>query len=154
MKMKTVLIIVGLIAVLVILISCFKKSNESVMTTGYAKDIERNIQKLMNSRRSDAFLIVTIFKSDDYIQFTADAKGVQLNLPLITERQKSFESLFKKTAESENLNVIESKGTDGTIFLDINIDGASAEISKTVESFMAKLFNVSANTKLKFELNV
>ena len=108
----------------------------------------------MKSTNEYAYLIIKIQDSEDFIQFTGDAKGVQLDLPLITERQKELETAFWHVSKDLNLKVVENKGSDGSRFLDIDLNGNAFEITNIVKIFIEKLFNVNSGTKLVFEYDI
>ncbi len=108
----------------------------------------------MQSTNEYSFLIIKIQGTYDFIQFTGDTKGVQLNFPLITEEQKQHEAAFNNVSKKLNLKVIENKGSDGSRFLDIDINGNANEISNTIKSFIKNLFNVDQSTSLEFEYDL
>ncbi len=87
------------------------------------------------------------------IQFTGDAKGVQFDFPLVTDRQKSMESTFRSIAKELNLEVVENRGSGGDMFIGIDIKGTAAEIAVIARAFMEKLFRANRGTKIDYELN-
>ena len=152
--MKIVIIIIASILIAFLAFKFLSKSNDSITTIGSVDSIESIIENLMKSTNEYAYLIIKIHGTEDFIQFTADANGVQLDLPLITDRQKDLGSAFRRAGSDLNLEVIENKGTDGSPFLDINLNGNAAEITNIINQFIGKLFNVSPSTKLVFEYNI
>jgi hypothetical protein len=152
--MKPLIII---ILIVVIAISIFIFSNQSRNTkiiVGSINDIEPNIDKIMKSNQKDAFLIVKIKGTDDFIQFTGDTKGVQLDFPLVTERQKSMEVAYKQVAKELNLAIVENRGSSGDNFLDINIKGTSVQIADISRIILEKMFKVNSSSKIEYELNL
>ncbi len=152
--MKITLILIALILIAFFSFNFLSKSNDSVTSIGNVQNIENIIENLMKSTNEYAYLIIKIQDSEDFIQFTGDAKGVQLDLPLITERQKELETAFWHVGKDLNLKVVENKGSDGSRFLDIDLNGNAFEITNIVKIFIEKLFNVNSSTKLVFEYDI
>ena len=152
--MKITIITFTLILIAFLAFKFLSKSNDSVTSIGNVDSIESIIINLMKSTNEYAFLIIKIHGTEDFIQFTGDAKGVQLDLPLITDRQKDLESAFRSAVNELNLKVIENKGSDGSRFLDIDLNGNAFEITNIVKIFIEKLFNVNSSTKLVFEYDI
>jgi len=127
---------------------------KTTSSLGTPTDIQGHIENLMNSKNEYAFLIITVQGTPDFIQLTGDKSGAQLDLPLITERQKELKQTFKETANELGLDVIENKGADGSDFLDINIHNSSKEIARISIVFMERLFKMTSNSKLAFEYDL
>jgi hypothetical protein len=152
--MKIILISIFVVLGVWFFVSCTIRSADHDKMIGTMKDIENKINLLMNSSNERSFLVIEISGTGDFIQFSGDKNGVQIDFPLLTENQKRMESKFRGIAKDQSLTVIENRGTDGNKFLDIDLNGAPADISKKIKSFLEKLFEVDENTELKFELNV
>ena len=118
---------------------------------GGIESIEGFLQSLMRSERSDAFLVIAVEGTDDFVQFTGNQSGVQLDLPLIADRQRNLEPAFRKACELISEKIVTSKGSDGETFLDVNIEGTAAEIAEKV--VMAEMYQVSKETTLRFTLD-
>ena len=131
-----------------------KKVKEIPKAQGSLKDIENFINSLMVSDNDNAFLILGISGTEDFIQFSGVEKGVLLDFPLITDRQKELESHFRQSVLKEGLKIIENKGSDGTIFLDIDINGSPTDISKTTGALLKRVFGVTESSMLEFQLEV
>ena len=155
--MKPLSIITVILAVILVAAFAWTTRTTPVKTTtslGTTSDIQTHIDSLMNSKNEYAFLIITLKGTLNFIQFTGDKSGAQLDFPLITDRQKELKKTFKETANELGLNVIENKGADGSDFLDINIHDSSKEIAKISIIFMERLFNITPNSKLEFEYDL
>ena len=150
--MKTSIIII-ILALIVISIFIFSKQSDDTKTiVGSINDIESNIDKVMKSNKKGAFLIATIQGINDFIQFTGNTTGVQLDFPLVTDRQKSMEMVYRSVAKELNLVIVENKGTSGHNFLDIDIKGTATQIAIISRILMEKLFMVNQSTKIEYEL--
>src|ERR1044072_2401128 len=75
------------------------------------------IGRLLLAPEGEAFLVVTVAGSEDFLQMTAGEESVQIDFPLVTERQCGFESKIRATAEGEGLTIEENLGSDGAGFL-------------------------------------
>lgn len=152
--MKILIIICVCLIVALYLFLPSKKNKEIPKVHGNLKNIESYINKLMVSDNDNAFLIIRIAGTEDFIQFSGDDKGVQLDFPLITDRQKELESHFRQSAIKEGLKIIENKGSDGYLFLDIDIKGSPSEITKATGALLKRVFGVAESSMLEFQLEV
>jgi hypothetical protein len=126
----------------------------TISRTGNIANIEEHIDNLMKSTNETAFVRICIHGTGDYIQFTGSTGGVQLDMPIISPRQKNLELDFRQACMDLNLKYYETIGSDGSLFLDTDINKNAFETSDIVKKFMGKLFNVTSNTKLVFEYAV
>jgi hypothetical protein len=91
--MKIFLIITVLVVFIFIGFLLFYRQDDTTVLVGTIKDLESSIEKMMISTKEDAFVIATIYGTDDFIQFSGNAKNVQLDFPQITDRQRSSKQL-------------------------------------------------------------
>ena len=114
--------------------------------------LESYIERLIRGSASDtAFLIITVSGTEDFVRLIAEGEGVELDFPLITGRQMSFEWKVRAIAECEGCSLVENRGDDGARFLDVELPADAAEVSRIVEVFMSELFGVGPHTELHFE---
>ena len=118
---------------------------------GNLESISRYIERLMLDGREGGFLIISIQGTDDFIQFTGDAQGVQIDFPIVTKRQASLEQAFMDACRVIGVSVKRSSGTDGSQFLDANINGSVHEVSGKVWTVLSTLYSVSEDTTLAFK---
>jgi hypothetical protein len=149
-KMK-VYLLTFLIVIILFAISQFLKKSKKVQ--GTMSNILSYIDKLIKSTKNDSFLIIIIKDTNDFIQFTKTDNGVKLDFPLVTQSHKDLENQFRDICSKYSLNIIESKGTDGTRFLDVNIQGSSYDITKINQSILTDLFKINSTTALLFDSN-
>jgi len=149
--MKLILIIALIIIGIVLYINF--RSTETKSVSGKLGDINDHLKKLMFSDEDGAYLAVTVSKTGDFIQFTGDRTGVQLNLPQITERQKEFNKRIHTIAKDMGLIVIKNDGTDGFQFLDINIHGDVTKITEIASKIIKSLYDVEEETDLIYTTN-
>ena len=118
-------------------------------STGTIVDLEGHIQRVMRSS-PEAFVIVEVNPEGDFVQFQGDSKGIRLDFPQSTARQRALKGSVLASLCSLHLELIENKGSDGTVFLDCDINGDSGYISSTLTKFLAYVFQVSEASPLKF----
>ena len=152
--MKIFIVIIAIIILGVFLLMRSKQNQEIPKIQGSLKDIEENLSKLMVSNNDHAFLIVEVFGTEDFIQFSRDHKGVQLDFPLVTDRQKKMEEKIRQSAKNQNIAIIENKGSDGSRFLDIDIDGSPSEIAEISKGLLKNIYGVNESTTLMFQLEI
>jgi hypothetical protein len=116
-------------------------------------DLVSAFRGLAESRASDAFLVVTVRATGDFIQFTAAAGAVQLDFPLITPRQRQLQRKLEEACAELGLTRTVNSGTDGSRFLDYDIDGAPEEIAETVRALLRRVFAVNSELELSLTAN-
>ncbi len=103
-----------------------------------------------SSSRGD-YLIIHVGGTEDFVQFTGDAKGVQIDFPLVTDKQQSNESKIKQVATDLKLEFHETRGSDGSRFLDCDYSGSPEQIAALCRELLAKIYGVTDETGLFFE---
>lgn len=114
-------------------------------------ELHNHVDRLMRAPGDGAFLIISVSGTDDFLQLTGDPQGVQIDFPLITKRQLSLESKIRLTAEAEGLVVVENKGSDGSRFLDIDIEADVAGVTRVCRMLLREVFGAGEAARLKFE---
>ena len=115
-------------------------------------DIPVFVDQLMRAVGGGAFLIIGVGDSDDFIQLSGDATGVQLDFPMVTARQQSKELIIRSVAKAEGLVLVENYGSDGTRFLDFDIEPPAQRIADVCATMLRQVFDVSDRSELFFEL--
>ena len=99
---------------------------EPTRTAGQLADVPSHLAALHQASEPDAYLIIEVQGTEDFLQFTASPTVVELDLPLVTERQQSLEEPFRAAAADLGLAVRDSRGSEGSRFLDIDLEPGSA----------------------------
>lgn len=118
--------------------------------TGNPSELEPRIARLMQSH-SQTFLIVRIAGTDDFLQLTAARNGAQIDFPMITDRQRALESKVREAAAELQLSFRETKGTDGSRFLDCDFQGTSHDVTLTCRRLLTRVFGATDDAGLVFE---
>lgn len=113
--------------------------------------LDVQVERLLSSSGEEgSFLIITVGGTEDFMQLVGDASGVQLDFPLVSGRQLSFEATFKEVARREGLEVEEN--SDGASrFLDIDLPTDAAKVTAIVKTFLRDVYRVNEQTPLEFE---
>ena len=148
--MSRAAIIVLCVALLVFLAWAFWP-RRTARISGPLSELEPRIAHLMS--RPGAFLIVQVAGTEDFLQLTATPDSAEIGFPLITERQQGLEPHIRQTAADMQLEVRETRGTDGSRFLDCHIRGMPAEISSVCRQLLQRVFGARDHATLTYETN-
>lgn len=119
--------------------------------SGRIFDLVPYVDRLMRSSDPHAYLIISIVHSEDFMQLTGDASGVQIDFPQVTPRQQSFEQKIRGVARREGLELVENLGSDGSRFLDLNVNGESRVVAAICSKVLREVYSVSGDAELLFE---
>lgn len=111
-------------------------------------DLASYVARLMRSKDAHAFLIIEIAHSEDFLQLSGDARGVQIDFPLMTARQRGYEQKIKEVASRAGHEVVETNGSNGARFLDIDVNGESWEVAAVCAQLLREAFSVSGDVEL------
>jgi hypothetical protein len=132
------------------LVSCAPSSAADVVRVpGTVADAPAYVNALQESPVPDAYLIIEVRGTPDFLQLTASPEGSELDMPLITQRQRMLEPRFRSVATDLGLAVRERRGSDGSRFLDIDLPVAPAA-GALVQEFVTRFFELGEQTQLVF----
>jgi len=126
------------------------RSVSPTSTTGTIADIGRNIERLVRSTDSHAFLVIELDGTPHFLQFTAGPKAIEMDFPQVTDAQRRRAGAFRALCASAGLPLRESDGSDGSRFLDCDLPRDAARASAVVERALIELFDASSTTPLRF----
>lgn len=116
-------------------------------------DIQLFINELRNSKADDAFLIIKIDGTENFIQFSGTSEVVQMDFPMITENQRTYEMRIKAYGKKHELEIVENLGTDGSRFLDFDLSGSASLIATQIVTAFSDIFSVDSDRMLQFKFN-
>ena len=119
--------------------------------TGRIFDLPIYVDRLMRSNGPYAYIIINIVHSEDFVQLSGSASGVEVDFPQITPRQRSFEEKIRGVAGREGLEVVETHGSDGSRFLDLNVNGESRVVAAICSKVLREVYSVSGDVELLFQ---
>ena len=116
-------------------------------------DIPAAVEGLVSSRAGDAFFVIEIVGTEDFVQLGAHGEPVILDFPQITPRQKKLRQRIESVCRDLGLELTIVLGSDGTEFLDYELEQDAAGISEIVEAVLRRVYDVDDSTPLHFEAN-
>lgn len=146
--MEIIMVLILIIGVVVYYSLTYFSEKHCVI--GQLEDIDFHFKQLQTLADPNKVLIVMVEDTGDFLQFTGNSRGVQLDLPLFTERQIALSDTFYSIAQEFGLIVIRNRGPDGARFLDINLHGNLTRVSSISSRFIQKLYNIQQDTNLIF----
>ena len=108
------------------------------------------LDSLRRSGRLDAYLIIQVRDTPDFLQFCAAYGRMEIDLPQITARQEALAPALRQVAAAHGLSVRESVGSNGGRFLDVDVGAADPNTAHVVRQLLADLFGVGEDTPLEF----
>ena len=115
--------------------------------------IERNVAALLQSTADDAFLIIGISGTPDFIQMSGYRGTALLDFPLITSRQKGLRESIENACKDLGLKKSVVSGSDGSEFLDYDLPSSAPQIADIVKTILIKVYGAQKSTILEFEAN-
>ena len=117
---------------------------------GRLADIGMHVRALQESASVDAFLVIEVAGSDDFLQVITIDDRLRIDYPLLTPRQRSLEPLLRSAAAELGLEVSSSQDGDEFPVVDVDIpEGADAPA--VLGRLLAALYGIDAQTPLRFE---
>jgi hypothetical protein len=127
----------------------FGRADAPAPIRGTSSDLPKYLAALQSAPEG-AWLRVHVGGGEDFLQFSADDGVVQMDLPVITDRQKQVAGEYRRVAESLNLSVQETVGTDGSLFLDIDLADSPFQMANAVKQMLTALYGADGKTELEF----
>jgi len=118
--------------------------------TGTLADVGAHVSELIASESADAFLIIEVAGTDDFLQLLTVSGILRLDYPLLTPRQRSLEPKLRSAAASLGLSVAGASDDDEFPVVDVDIP-TGTDPASFVARFLAELYGVDASTPLRFE---
>ena len=115
-------------------------------------ELEPRIAHLMRSP-PQTFLIVHVAGTKDFLQLTATPDVAQIDFPLVTERQRELEPRIREAAAELGLNFSETRGSDGSRFLDCDLRGTPPDIARACRELLHRVFGTTERATLIYETN-
>ena len=116
-------------------------------------DLEMAVSGLLASRADDAFLIVAIPGTPDFVQMSGYRGTAELDFPQITDRQKALRPKVESVCRGLGLTVRVTSGSDGSEFLDYELPSDASRIAEMLKIILTEVFEASEATQLEFETN-
>jgi hypothetical protein len=116
-------------------------------------NIEPAITALLASTADNAYLIISVPGTGDFIQLAGYKGSAELDFPQITSRQKQVRPMIENVCSELGLELRTSRGSNGAEFLDYDLPKSPGEISKILRLILMQVYDVSDTTMLELETN-
>ena len=117
---------------------------------GRLVDVGAHVRELIESDSEDAFLVIEVEGTDDFLQLLTVSGILRLDYPLLTARQRSLEPKLRSAAAALGLKVKGANDDDEFPVVDVDIP-TSADAAEIVQRLLTELYGVTASTPLRFE---
>ncbi len=116
-------------------------------------NIEASVAALLESTDEDAFLVIAITGTADFVQMSAFQGTAELDFPQVTPRQKELRPVIEKVCGDLGLNLVIITASDGSEFLDYELPVGAGNIAETISQILLRVFDAQQDTPLEFEAN-
>ncbi len=117
------------------------------------QDIHDAVEGLIRTEADNAYLIIEIVGTEDFVQLGAHGEPVILDFPQITPRQRKFRQQIESVCSDLGLELQIVLGSNGAEFLDYELEHNPTEVAAIVEAVLRRVYGVEASTPLHFEAN-
>ena len=123
-------------------------------TPGYSTgDLAAGINGLLQAKADDAWFVIEISGTPDFLQLYGSDGTAYLDFPIFTERQKAMRSTVEDVCADLGLKLLLNEGPNGLILLDYKLPQGTAAATTIVESVLRRIYSVDESTALAFETN-
>ena len=150
MARESILSVYAVFALMILLAGC---SQNSEGPSESMKDIESAVSGLLASQEEDAFLVVTIPGTPDFVQMSGFRGSAELDFPQIMDRQRRMRPKIEAVCEELGLTQRVTLGSDGSEFLNYDLPRDAGTIAEIVRKILSDVFEVSELSPLEFEWN-
>lgn len=150
MTRKLVCSITAIIAVVFTLVACVESIGQ---TTRTMSDLESAVSGLLASSAEDAFLIITISDSPDFVQMAGNGGTAELDFPQITDRQKQLRPKIEEVCADLGLVLRVIRSPNGMEFLDFDLPSDAGKIAQILRRILSDVYEAVETTELVLETN-
>lgn len=116
-------------------------------------DIPAAIDGLLKSPAEDAFLVINIAGTEDFVQLGGYRGTAFLDFPQITERQQALRDEIETVCADLGLVLEINVASNGAEFLDYELSGSAGEMTAVVQQVLIRVYGVDPGTALEFDTN-
>ena len=143
-----VLILIGLFAAKALIKGWKNRTRKETEKLERLRDL---VPQLMASKNKSSFLRISPDGHKEFFQITSENKRVQINFPLISEGQVALREIIEQAANRRNIPIHETTGSDGSKFLDIDIEENPDQVTNVLYYFMGEAFQTNIDDDVHFE---
>ena len=89
-----------------------------------------------------ATLVLEVDGSEAFLQFSAGPDKVWMDFPLVTPAQRAREEAIREFYRSRGWTVLENRGSDGSLFLDVVLPPDAAAVAREAREVFQELLGV------------
>ncbi len=132
--------------------ACGSPQPSAQITQGTLRDLPTQVERLLGADpEGGGILIVARADSDDdFIQFSVSDSEVELDHPLVTERQRSREVEVQRALDEAGCSPRINTGSDGARFLDCYLPRSSDEVVWVATRVLREALDIGDSTTLVF----
>src|SRR5688500_13118136 len=119
-------------------------------TVGTITDLAGHIQRLIDAPEGSWLRVDLIDQAGAVLQFTAAPDRIQIDHPLVTPQQIEREDALRNTLFTLGLTPYETRGSDGSRFLDCEAPRDAERCAIVVRRILESVFRVDFSTRLRF----
>jgi hypothetical protein len=127
---------------------------DTVIEDAAVSDLPDAFQTLLDSELADAFVVVTIEGTEDFLQFYPHRGSVVLDFPVVTARQRGLEARFLGATEQLGLATTALEGENDARFHVVRIGESPERAAAICTELLLQLFDAKATTPLEITRNV
>jgi len=116
-------------------------------------DLEPAVLALLKSSGDNAFLIIHISGTQDFVQMSSYEGLAALDFPQITSRQRELRPKVESVCDSLGLVQRIITGSNGAEFLDYDLPKDAGEISSMLRQILVTVFDTPDDIQLEFTVN-
>ena len=116
-------------------------------------DIAPAVDGLLGSPAEDAFLVIGISGTADFVQLGGHLGSAFLDFPQITARQQQLRGKIETVCSELGLTLEINVASSGAEFLDYPLSGSAKDMAAIVEQVLIRVYGVDQDTALEFETN-
>lgn len=110
-------------------------------------------RELLNGTPKPRALILETGKDGPFVQFAHDST-LYANFPLVTERNRELESLFKEKISDHGLSIRREVGSDGAQFLEVDLPENSDQAATVAQLILIDVFGLDPSARIKAKLQL
>lgn len=117
------------------------------------RDLTPNVTGLLQSNVDDAYFVVDIVGTPDFIQLYGSRGEAFLDFPMFTPRQIELRARIEETCRELGLTHTVNRAPNGAEMLDYTLPAAASEIANILSVLLVQVYAADIDTALEFEAN-
>ena len=145
-------LLVAILAAVVVVVLAVRRATPTVVVAS-PLGLEGSVSKLMRSDNPSSFFVVKVSNTEDFLQFSHMSGGVEMDYPQVTPRPFEMRAKFHAVCDALRLQIRTTYGSDGSEFLDVEIEGPELVVVSRIREVLSEMFCVYADDSVEVELS-